>query len=233
MKKNAQSKHDEIQSSMTETNKRRKQITAQLKKKETELEDLKRLPAKNQKEIEECEKKVERFTREKAQASEILQANLLELQDQIKPLTARKEKLENELANVQTKHDAAKSELDVIENELKLVRKNETDEKKKFDLYNESLEESKNTLEARRNEYAEAEKAIPKIRAEIVQCEKEIHEFKEKEAVLQAEVANLRSIIEEKKVLMQQARSNNKVLEHLMRKKLKGEIPGIMGRLVS
>lgn len=39
--------------------------------------------------------------------------------------------------------------------------------------------------------------------------------------------------IEEKAQLMQQARSNNKVLEHLMRKKVKGELPGVLGRLVS
>lgn len=32
--------------------------------------------------------------------------------------------------------------------------------------------------------------------------------------------------------MMQQARSNNKVLEHLMRKKIKGELPGVLGRLV-
>lgn len=43
MKKNADSKYEEIQSGMTETNKRRKQITAQLKKKEEELEELKRV----------------------------------------------------------------------------------------------------------------------------------------------------------------------------------------------
>lgn len=38
--------------------------------------------------------------------------------------------------------------------------------------------------------------------------------------------------IDEKSVMMQQARSNNKVLEHLMQKKIKGEIPGVLGRLV-
>lgn len=43
LKKNADSKYEEIQSGMTETNKRRKQITNQLKKKEEELEELKRV----------------------------------------------------------------------------------------------------------------------------------------------------------------------------------------------
>lgn len=43
MKKNADSKYEEIQSGMHETNKRRKQIANQLKKKEEELEELKRV----------------------------------------------------------------------------------------------------------------------------------------------------------------------------------------------
>lgn len=43
MKKNADAKHEEIQSGMVETNKRRKQIAIQLKQKEEELEELKRV----------------------------------------------------------------------------------------------------------------------------------------------------------------------------------------------
>lgn len=43
MKKNALAKHDEIHSTMTETNKRRKQIGNQLKKKEEELEELQKV----------------------------------------------------------------------------------------------------------------------------------------------------------------------------------------------
>lgn len=43
MKKNALAKHDEIHSTMTETNKRRKQIGNQLKKKEEELEELRKV----------------------------------------------------------------------------------------------------------------------------------------------------------------------------------------------
>ncbi|XP_031624942.1 uncharacterized protein LOC116341786 [Contarinia nasturtii] len=231
MKKNADSKYDEIQSSMDETNKRRKQIGTTLKKKEAELEELKRVPTKNQKEITECEKKVERFTKEKDEANEILQRNLLKLQDKIKPLTEKKQKLEAELAKVQIKQDAAKSELDVIENELKLAQQTESTEKKKFEVYKSSLEKSKETLETRRTELAEAEKIIPSIKKDIAQCEQEIHVYKTKEKQLQTEVANLRSVIEEKSHMMRQARSNNKVLEHLMRKKIEGEIPGVLGRL--
>lgn len=43
MKKNAESKYEEIQSGMQETNKRRKQIKGQLEKKIHDLEELKRV----------------------------------------------------------------------------------------------------------------------------------------------------------------------------------------------
>lgn len=195
LKKNANSRYDEIQSSMNETNKRRKQVGVTLKKKEGELEDLKRVPAKNQKEIDECERKVERFTKERAAGQEMLQQNLLQLQDQIKPLTEKKEKFEAELANVQIKQDAAKSELEVIENELKLVQQNESTEKKKYETYKNALEQSNETLENRRKELTDGENIIPKIKEDIANCEQEINECKEKEKQLQMEVANLRSIV--------------------------------------
>lgn len=39
--------------------------------------------------------------------------------------------------------------------------------------------------------------------------------------------------IEEKTTAMQQTRHNNKLVDYLMRKKNSGQIPGILGRLVS
>lgn len=65
MKKNAQTKYDEVQSSMEETNKRRKQIQGQLKKKEGEKVELEGLPTRNEKQIAECERKVEKTNSEK------------------------------------------------------------------------------------------------------------------------------------------------------------------------
>lgn len=88
---------------MEETNKRRKQIMGQLKKKEAELVELERLPGKNKREIEECNRKIERLTKEKGVAEELRQANLLKLPEQIKPLTDKKEKLEAELVDVQVR----------------------------------------------------------------------------------------------------------------------------------
>lgn len=195
MKKNAQSKYDEIQSAMDETNKRRKQIGTQLKKKEVELEDLKRVPVKNKKEIDECERKMERITKDKEKQEELLQQNTEELEIQVKPASEKKAGLETQLATVQEKHDTAKAELNGIEQELKLVQQNEMSEKKKYQNCMDSLEESKRTLETRRKDYAEAEKLIPKIQAEMAQCETEIHQIKAKETELRNEVTGMRATV--------------------------------------
>ncbi|XP_031641184.1 structural maintenance of chromosomes protein 4 [Contarinia nasturtii] len=231
MKKNADRKYDEVHSSMEATNDRRKQIIEMVKKKEAELEELKRVPAKNEKEILDCEKKAERFTHERDEAKDLLQRNFLKLQDEIKPLTEKKHQLEEELANVQLAQDQAKADLDVSENELKLVQQTESTERRKYEMYEESLKNAKETLERRREELTEGEKVIPGIRDDIAKCEQEIHAFKTEENKLKIEVANLRSLIEGKSHTIQQARSNNKVLEYLMQKKIQGELPGVLGRL--
>lgn len=195
MKKNAQGKYDEIQSAMDVTNKRRKQIGTQLKKKENELEELRLIPAKNKKEIEECERKVERINTDKEKQDEILQKNTEKLEEQVQPHSEKKTELETQLASVQEKHDAAKGELNVIEQELKLVQQNELIEKKKYQDFKDALESSNDKLDTRRREYTEAESVIPKIQTEMKQCETEINQHKAQEAELRAKVATLRGSV--------------------------------------
>lgn len=173
------------------------------------------------------------MTKDKKKAEAQLQENLLNLKDQIDPLTAEKEKYEQELTDVQVRNDNAKSELQIAETELKLTQQNEMTEKRKFETFKTSLEETKNDLEERRNKLQEYEQEIPEIKREIVDTEETLRQNKKKEGELTVEVTNLRSIVEEKTTTMNQARHNSKIVEYLMRKKLSGEIPGILGRLVS
>lgn len=218
------------------------------------------IPAKNEKEIAECELKCKRLQKEKAEAEEVLQSNLLKLKDQVDPLTAEKEKLEAELVDVQVRNDTAKSELALAESELNLVQQNETNEKRKYDRYRTSLEESKEILANRKIELGELEKKIPEIKTEMVQCEQSLKQYKAEENQLHTEVVKLRAVvselnmhwldfiseefdlqltailnlqIDEKQSAMQQTRHNNKIVEYLLRKKNSGQIPGIFGRLVS
>lgn len=254
MKKNAESKYEEIQSGMTETNKRRKQIANQLKKKEEELEELKRviwqffllildlnltpsvwyinlfhghrinsgsillfdnwamgieppfifihfmhnfeqIPAKNEKEIAECETKINRLRKDKEESEAALQRNLLEYKTLVDPLTAEKAKHETDLSEVKMRNDSAKAELTLAESELKLVQQNETTEKRKYDLYAYSLEESKGTLIERKKTLDELEALVPAIKEEMVECDQSLKQYKEEEKEVRIEVNKLRAIV--------------------------------------
>lgn len=153
------------------------------------------IPAKHEKEIAECETKCKRLQREKAESEELLQANLLKLKESIDPLTAEKEKLEAELIDVQVRNDTAKAELTLAESELNLVQQNEVNEKRKYDLFSFSLEDSKKTLIERKTELGNLEKRIPEIKAEMVECEQALKQYKAEEKDLREEVNKLRSIV--------------------------------------
>lgn len=153
------------------------------------------MPDHNQREIVECEKKIERLSKEKKAAEAQLQENLLKLKDQIDPLTAEKEKYEKELTDVQVKNDNAKSELQLAETELKLTQQNEMTEKRKFESFKESLEETKNDLEERRGKLEDYEREIPEIKKEMLEIEETLKINKKKENELNVEVNSLRSVV--------------------------------------
>lgn len=133
--------------------------------------------------------------REKAEADEVLQSNLLKLTEHIGPLSAEKEKLEAELVDVKVRNDNAASELALAESELKLVQQNESNEKRKYILYRDSLEESKNTLVERKNELKILEERIPEIKAEMAECDQALKQYKAEEKEVRVEVNKLRSIV--------------------------------------
>lgn len=153
------------------------------------------IPAKHEKEIAECETKCKRLQKEKAESEELLQANLLKLKDSIDPLTAEKEKLEAELIDVQVRNDTAKAELTLAESELNLVQQNEVNEKRKYDLFSFSLEDSKKTLIERKTELGNLEKRIPEIKAEMVESDQALKQYKAEEKELRDDVNKLRSIV--------------------------------------
>lgn len=190
------------------------------------------MPSKHEKEIVDCERKVTKSTNERKTAEEKLQENLLKLKDKIDPLTTEKATLEQELVDVKVRNDEADSQLKCVEKELELTRRNETDAKRKYDMFRESATETKESLKERKAKLAEYEEEIPKIKEEMVECEKIIADSKKKEGELRIKVNEMRSVVEEKTHTIQQARSNSRVADFLMKKKMNGELPGIFGRLV-
>lgn len=153
------------------------------------------IPAKNEKEIAECEVKINRLRKDKAECEEVLQANLLKYKELVDPLTAEKSKFETELSDVKVRNDAAKSELALAESELKLVQQNEMTEKRKYDIYAYSLGQTKDGLIKRKEELAELERKIPDIKTEIIECDRALGQYKAEEKEVRIEVNKLRAIV--------------------------------------
>lgn len=221
----------QVQTTMQATNKRRKQNKTQLEKMENELIDLQKVPEKNKKEIEECEKKCEKLTKQKTEMEEQLQRNYAELEEQTRPLIEQREVLETELIGLRKNVDEAKAELALSEQELKILKHDETQEKRKYESLKTSCEDSQTGLEEKQEKLQELQQKIPEIVQQMTEKTAELQTYRQEEQSLQSRLMSLKSEINEKVSSFQAARSNNKVLDFLMRQKSEGKIPGILGRL--
>ncbi|XP_037708977.1 structural maintenance of chromosomes protein 4 [Drosophila subpulchrella] len=226
-----ESAHTEIQSTMENTNKQRKKDKAQIEKNEKELEDLHKLPEKNQREIEDCNKKLEELEKSKVTLNEELEKKQAELTETTAPLTEKRLKLSDELVGLKEKVNAAKGELQVIESQLKILKQAETTETRKYETLKNSYEQSQKSLEEKVARVDELKESIPRMKDEIANKTAEVDKMVKEERNLSMQCNKLRTEINERSTVMQAQRSNNKVLDFLMRMKAEGKIPGILGRL--
>ncbi|XP_055858458.1 structural maintenance of chromosomes protein 4 [Episyrphus balteatus] len=221
----------EVQTTMQATNKRRKQNKTQLEKLENELIDLHKVPEKNKKEIEECEKKCEKLSKQKGDLEEQLQRNYTELEEQTKPLIEQREVLETELIDLKKNVDEAKADLALSEQELKILKHDETQEKRKYESLKTSFDDSQTGLDQKQEKLHELQQTIPELVKQMSEKTIELQTNRKEEEALQARLLSLKAEINEKVSSFQATRSNNRVLDFLMKQKNEGKIPGILGRL--
>ncbi|XP_073826332.1 structural maintenance of chromosomes 4-like protein gluon [Musca autumnalis] len=221
----------ETQETMTVVNKRRHTNKNQVTKNEKELEDLRKVPEKNEKEIEECEKKLERLVKQKAEQEEELQRNYTVLEEQTKPLIEQREKLETELMDLKLNVDEAKADLAMSQSELKILKSDETAETRKYETLKSSYEDSEKSLGEKKEQVVELQSRLPELKKDIHEKTLKLKQLQQEEQQLRQQVMTIKAEINEKVVSMQAMRSNNKVLDFLMRQKAEGKIPGILGRL--
>ncbi|XP_054744816.1 structural maintenance of chromosomes protein 4 [Anastrepha obliqua] len=221
----------EVQQTMDMTNKRRKQHKTQMEKLKDELVDLRKIPSKNEKEITECLKKVEKLNKDKSTMEEELQKNYVTLEKTTKPLIEKREKLETELVELKKHVDDAKAALALSESELKILKHDETTETRKYESLKTSYEESNKSLEEKQSTIQEMKDRLPEIQKEIVVKSHQVQKLQMEEQQKRGQLMTLTAEINEKTVSLQTTRSNNKVLDFLMRQKNEGKIAGILGRL--
>ncbi|XP_037943641.1 structural maintenance of chromosomes protein 4-like [Teleopsis dalmanni] len=223
----ASSDFTRVQHTMAAVNKRREENKVSLEKCEANLEALKKVPEKNEAEIKECETKVEKLTKQKAEADEDLQKNHILVEEQMKPLREKRTKLVTELFDFKQIFDSAKSEQILLEKELNILKRDETVEANKYATLKTSYDVSLKSLETQKEKFEEIQAKLPEIalcikekKQELVQLNQDAKTKRQQVNVLKSQVTSLRM-----------ARYNNKVVDFLIREKLSGKIPGVLGRL--
>lgn len=225
-------KDDEsLHAEMVETNKRRKENFALIKTEKNKLEELKVLPEKNAKIIQEYESHIETNIKIREKEEAALSALMSGLREKTEPLLDKRSQLENQLISLRANVNEAKATFDIADSKLQLYVSVEKTEKEKLNNIKESLETTTSKLKERTEQLNSLNNKIPPTEKSLEQAQNELKEIKDREVQVTSQLKNLRILYEEKKCSMQANKSRNKILNALMVEKREGRIPGIYGRL--
>ncbi|XP_066588736.1 structural maintenance of chromosomes protein 4 [Prorops nasuta] len=222
---------ESLHAELVETNKRRKNNIASVKSEKSKLEELQRVPEKNSKEIEECERMVKLLTGKKEKEEEALNDLMSGLREKTEPLLQERATLEKKLILLRKDVDEAKGALDIAESELQLYISEEGVEKRKFEEIRETLQKTAETLQQREKQLSEFKNKIPLTEKSLKEAENELKDVQSREIQMTEKLRSMRMVVEENRAAMQASHSRNRILDSLMEQKRNGTLPGIYGRL--
>lgn len=231
MKEKAEKSRIEVQENMTASNNRRKELLKQVEKEKKNLNDYQRLPEKNKHEITESETQITKMTAEKEKAETVLSENLSKLEQHTKPIQNKKEPLEVELSNIKASLDVLKADYSLAEKELDIIKKDETTEARKYESLKNCVDDTKSKHAEKKGTLDDLSSSIPEMTATLQGHKTRMQQLIQEEQTANVELNKIKRKIDENATTMQQARSNNRVLNALMEQKQKGILPGIFGRL--
>lgn len=197
------------------------------------MEELLRVPEKNTKDIAEYERLVNTYVTDKEKEEASLASLMAKLGEITKPLLNDRSSLEKQLISLRKNVDQAKAKYEISQSELQLYMSVEKVEKEKLDSLCEIVKKTSNTIEERHRQLTQFDTKIPATERSLKQAQTEMDEAKAHEVQMNNQLKKLRMTFEEQRSAMQASRSQNRILDSLMREKREGRIPGIFGRLVS
>lgn len=224
-------KYTQTQESMVAANKRRKTLKTQLDKENTRLEELKKVPEKNEREIGESEQKIEKLSKQKSELDSQLETNLAKFKEETAELQQQKETISTKLIELKKMSDADKAALLLKEQELKVVTSARTTEIRKFETLKNSFEDSKKSLQEKNERIVLAKQEYNQAKTTLDDITKKCQSHRQEEQELVDRVRVLRSKIEQNNQELQAKHTHGKVLDFLMNQKKKGILPGVIGRL--
>lgn len=197
------------------------------------MDDLKRVPEKNEKDIEECEQLCKKNIVDRESEEAALAKLMSSLKEKTEPLLNKRSKLEKELISLRKNVDQAQGTFDIAESKLQLYTSEEETEKAKLDQLQNSLKTTTETLQSHKQQLGSFEAKIPATEKSLREAQKELLEVKAQEDEVNSRLKNMRLTFDEKRSAMQASTSRNRVINSIMTQKREGKISGIFGRLVS
>lgn len=227
----ARENYQRVDAQMKETNARRKELHKTNKNEEKKLEELRSKPEKNRQEISESEKIVAKYTKEKSDHDAKLEVNMASLKKDTEPLQQEKEPLEKELGVLKSSLDKLKAEYTETEKELEIIKKDETTEIRKYESMRHGLEDTKAKLDEDKEKQKVITEELPQMRKDVEDKQEARKRLLAEENETTEDLRKVRAKLDENRMNQQVAKSNNAVLNALMKEKQKGNIPGVLGRL--
>ncbi|XP_063882710.1 structural maintenance of chromosomes protein 4-like [Scylla paramamosain] len=220
-----------MQEDLKHKNQKRKKLMAQLATDKDKLEELEKVPEKNEKSIEECVTLRNQLEATRKKEDEAYHKAMSTLNSETQQLQDEKAKYETQLIGLRKTVNETKSVVDIAQSELDIYQSTERTEKKKLEQILDGLEKAGNTAQTRRADVEKLEKAIPECNKKLkMQQDKLLRIIPELQTV-ENELRTQRLKLEESRSAMQSSRSRGRVMDAIMEQKRNGNIKGVFGRL--
>ncbi|VDD88634.1 unnamed protein product [Enterobius vermicularis] len=208
-----------------------KKLSDEMKKEEKKISDLEKVP-------ENALKKIEEFRETLSGIEEVIAGKQAEVdkymavfEEETVDFQNKKKASEEKLGKLIVREDEACSKLTLAQEALQLLRMEEEKERTKVANLQTSLNDAVELLQTKKKDFENVSKAIPNLEEQLKSRKAELAEVRRKEPACVEAVRNLRNKYERKKQTVEAFKSQNNLLNRLMREKKSGKIPGIFGRL--
>ncbi|KAK0172379.1 hypothetical protein PV328_005704 [Microctonus aethiopoides] len=224
-------KDEALHAELVEVNKRRKSNINSVKNEQSKLEDLGKVPQKNNETIEEYQALIRKNATAIEKEETALEKLINSLKGQTEPLIEKRTELETKLIAHRTNVDKAQATFDLAESELHLYTSTEKKEHEKLVELQESVRTAVEKLKDRKTELSSYETKIPATQTSLAKAQKKLNEITSREADYNGRLRKMRVQYEEDRAAMQATKSKNNVINSLMEEKIAGRLPGVFGRL--
>ncbi|CAL4126837.1 unnamed protein product [Meganyctiphanes norvegica] len=229
--KGLESEDQKLQEDMKHKNLKRKKLIGLLKTETEKLEELERVPEKNEKDIEECKKLKERLEGEREKEQEEYHKVMATLNSETQTLQEEKKQYETRLIDLRKTVNETKSVVDISQSELDIYQSTEKSEKKKLEQIESGLKKAQETINSRKDQVEKLKQAVPDSDQKLRAANQNLLQVSPQLGQLEQQLRSQRVLLEEKRSSMQSSHSHNRVLDFLMEQKRNGNIPGVFGRL--